>query len=222
MQKRCLSCGAQYALSVSGKRQKYCSPCSRRGIVRGRGLPASNLLKTKAAKSADPGRYVRLQVEAQKDQPNPVSFTTIEGRKGRVWLGETKDGGDDRLWRVSLSNPEVVTKDCGFTVPRKAPADIVALEGNAAIPLTRLEPLPPHRELPQPDIWPWPRAMLVSIYIEAERELQELGCGQRIVAIEIDGPVVHLEHNGRRVTMKRGAFKELIASNKRYRKRIAA
>ena len=47
MKKKCLSCGAQFALSGSGKRQKYCPKCARRGMVPGRGLPGSKLLKTK-------------------------------------------------------------------------------------------------------------------------------------------------------------------------------
>jgi hypothetical protein len=49
MKKRCLSCGVQFTLSGSGKRQKYCSKCARRGDGRGRGLPASKPLKTKGA-----------------------------------------------------------------------------------------------------------------------------------------------------------------------------
>ena len=31
IKKKCLSCGVQFALSGSGKRQKYCSKCARRG-----------------------------------------------------------------------------------------------------------------------------------------------------------------------------------------------
>ena len=46
MKKKCLSCGAKFALSGSGKRQKYCPKCARRGDGRGRGSPASKPLKT--------------------------------------------------------------------------------------------------------------------------------------------------------------------------------
>jgi hypothetical protein len=49
MKKRCLSCGVQFTLSGSGKRQKYCFKCARRGMGRGRGLAASKTLKTKGA-----------------------------------------------------------------------------------------------------------------------------------------------------------------------------
>jgi hypothetical protein len=81
MKKKCLSCGVQFTLSGSGKRQKYCSKCSRRRNGRVRGLLGSNPLKAKAAKA------VREQVLAQRDNPNPISFITPDGRKGRVWLG---------------------------------------------------------------------------------------------------------------------------------------
>ena len=43
MRKKCLSCGAQFSLSGSGKRQKYCPTCARRGDGRVGGLPASNV-----------------------------------------------------------------------------------------------------------------------------------------------------------------------------------
>jgi len=48
--------------------QKYCSECARRGTVRGRGLPVSKSLKTKAAKSAsgiDLGSFVLAEIKAQ-------------------------------------------------------------------------------------------------------------------------------------------------------------
>jgi very-short-patch-repair endonuclease len=55
----------------------------------------------------------------------------------------------------------------------------------------------------------------VRVYIEAEKELQELGCGWRNVIIELDGSKVHVHHNGRTATMKRDAFKVFLARNKR-------
>jgi hypothetical protein len=69
-------------------------------------------LKTKGAKTPlkegtppELGSFVRAQIEAQKDQPNPISFTTSDGRNGRVWLASDKRAkkiiGDDRLWRVN-------------------------------------------------------------------------------------------------------------------------
>ncbi|HSJ77914.1 MAG TPA: hypothetical protein VK913_04180, partial [Erythrobacter sp.] len=213
MKKKCLSCGVQFALSGSGKRQKYCSKCARQGIGRGRGLPGSNPLKTKPAKT------VREQVLAHCDKPNPISFITPDGRKGRVWLGAA-GVGDDRHWRVNL-NELPTEKRCAFGDQRKAAtADIVRIERNSHIPLTRINPDPPARDLHgvQQDIWPRPWGYKVRLYIEAEKELQELGCGRRTVIVELDGPRVLLHHNGRTATMKRDAFKALLARNKRPRR----
>ncbi|HEX2447097.1 MAG TPA: hypothetical protein VHK26_02785 [Methyloceanibacter sp.] len=206
MRKKCLSCGAQFVLSGSGKRQRYCSKCAKRGDGRGRGLPGSNPLKAKAAKT------VREQVLAQRDKPNPISFVTPHGRKGRVWLGAA-GVGDDRHWRVNLKE----WKRCGFTEPRKATADMIRIEGNSHVPLTRLHPNLPARDpmCVQPDIWPRPWGYKVRLYIGAEEELQQLGCGWRNVIVELDGAHVRLHHNGRIATMKRDAFKAFLARNKR-------
>jgi hypothetical protein len=59
----------------------------------------------------------------------------------------------------------------------------------------------------------------IRICIEDEKELQILGCGWRIVTVELDGPKVRLRHNGNTATMKRPAFKALIAANKRLRRK---
>lgn len=124
MKKKCLSCGAQFTLSGSGKRQKYCSKCARRGDGRVRGLPNPNRLKTKPAKT------VHEQVLPQRDKPNPISFITADGRRGRVWLAAA-GVGDDRHWRVNL-NDLPAEKGRGFTEPRKASADIIRIEGQFA------------------------------------------------------------------------------------------
>jgi len=175
-------------------------------MVRGRGLPGSNPLNSKAAKA------VREQVLAQHDNPNPISFITPDGRKGRVWLGAA-GVGDDLHWRVNLP----AQKRCGFRDQRKAAADIIRIEANSHIPLTRLNSDSPARDpqCVQQDIWPRPWGYKVRLHIEAEEELQQLGCGWRNVIIELDGPRVRLHHNGRTATMKRDAFKALLARNKR-------
>jgi hypothetical protein len=48
MKKKCLSCGRSFTLSGSGKCQKLCSDCRKRGMGRGWGFSASNSLKIKA------------------------------------------------------------------------------------------------------------------------------------------------------------------------------
>lgn len=116
MKKKCLSCGRSFILSGSGKPQKYCSECARRGTVRGRGLPASKSLKT-------------------RPQNRPPGW--------RVNLKDLRRSGKER---------------CGFGEPRKATPDIIRIEGNLHVPLTRLEPDPPARapQCVQVDIWPRP------------------------------------------------------------------
>jgi hypothetical protein len=52
----------------------------------------------------------------------------------------------------------------------------------------------------------------VRIYIEGEKELQALGCGWRIVTCQFRGNKVLLHHNKNVATMKRRAFKELLAA----------
>jgi hypothetical protein len=69
-----------------------------------------------------------------------------------------------------------------------------------------------------PDIWPRPWGYKCRVYIEAEEELQVLGCGWRNVIVEIDGSNIHLHHNTRTATMKRAAFKAFLARNRAARK----
>lgn len=84
----------------------------------------------------------------------------------------------------------------------------------------RLNPEPPAHDMQciQQDIWPRPWGYEVRLYIEAEEELQQLGCGWRNVIVESDGERVRLHHNGRTATMKRDAFKALLARNERPRR----
>ena len=52
-----------------------------------------------------------------------------------------------------------------------------------------------------------------------EDEAPAIGSGQRLVLVQLRGQKVLLHGGGCTATMKRDAFKELIASNRRYRKR---
>ena len=215
MEKRCLSCGAQFTLSGSGKRQKYCSNCRKRGMGHDWGLSASNPLKAKGAWGAF----------SEGIPPSQSShLTTPDGDKAKLWSSARKDRkGEGAYWKANvrylLDHPE---KHRGFSEPRKATADIIRIEGWSRVPLGRLKPEPPAREPRDvdPDIWPRPWGFKVRLYIEAEKELQELGCGWRDIIVELDGDKVHLHHNGRMATMRRDAFKDFLARNKRFRKRI--
>src|SRR5262245_45722562 len=93
LRKRCIACGGTFALSGSGRPQKLCPECRKRGMGQGWGLSASNPLNFKAAKSGfrkDLGPCVRAQIEATV--ASPISFTTPDGVRGRVWLGHDKNG----------------------------------------------------------------------------------------------------------------------------------
>jgi hypothetical protein len=50
-----------------------------------------------------------LQIEAQRDKPNPVSFTSPDATKCRVWLASDREGnriiGNDRWWRINVTDP---------------------------------------------------------------------------------------------------------------------
>jgi hypothetical protein len=52
----------------------------------------------------------------------------------------------------------------------------------------------------------------LRICVEDEKELQILGCGWRIITCQFRGNKVLLHHNGNIATMKRTAFKELVAA----------
>jgi hypothetical protein len=76
----------------------------RRSVASG---PFSSI-RTEACKppqTLDWGAFVRAQIAAREDEPNPIGFSLPDGTKGRVWLGSDRDHskniGDDRLWRVN-------------------------------------------------------------------------------------------------------------------------
>ena len=148
--------------------------------------------------------------------PAGGTFGMPEGNKFRVWPSATSGG---RVWVGHLEDRWHGTP-CGFNEYRFATANNIRVEGNSHIPLTRLKPEPRVSDLAcvEENIWPRPWGYKVRLYIEAEKELQELGCGWRIVIVELDGPRVRLHHNGRTATMKRDAFKALLAHNKRHKR----
>ena len=67
-----------------------------------------------------------------------------------------------------------------------------------------------------------PKGFRVRLGSETERELRVLGCGWRIVTCQFRGENVHLHHNGYTATMERKAFKELLAANRRLRRKRPA
>jgi hypothetical protein len=134
-------------------------------------------LKTKAAKTAseiDRGSFILAKIQCQASQP--VSFTTSDGDRVRIWTSDRKDRkGEEVFWRVNLNDlKKIAEKRCGFSEPREAPTDVIRDEANSQIPLTRLKPNPPARDpsCVQRDTWPRPWGYKIRVYIEAEKELQ--------------------------------------------------
>jgi hypothetical protein len=89
---------------------------------------------------------------------NPISFTTPDGIKGRVWLASKLDGtkiiGDDRHWRLNVPAASKVDQEA-----------VVALRDIWEIELDRL------------------RGLRVHLGIDGEKALQVLGCGFRTVTV---------------------------------------
>jgi hypothetical protein len=151
---------------------------------------------------------VRGQIASQRDELNPMGFSLPDGTKGRVWLASSKDGskitGDDYLWRVNIEEllrqeqhkrPVIQWRPAAEVLRR--PIIVVGRNGTTTDIDDALGVL---------------KGFRVRLCIEAEKELQVLGCGWRIVTCQLRGDKVLLHHKGNVATMKRKAFKELLAA----------
>ena len=126
--KKCAGCGVAYRLSGSGRRQKYCETCRDTG----RRFRAFQPIENKGSKRRhldthtppDIGEFVRAQIVAQKDQPNPVTFTLPDGRKGRVWLGSSGIG-DARHWRLNIAEADRIDRLAIAHQRKTWPVDII-------------------------------------------------------------------------------------------------
>jgi hypothetical protein len=154
------------------------------------------------------GAFVRGQIVAQRDKSNPVSFALPDGTKGRAWLASDKGGpkivGDDQPWRVNIEELLRQKERQPKTTPWTPTAEAL---GRPIIVVGRNDPV---RDLD--DALETVKGFKVRICIEAEKELQVLGCGWRIVTCQFRGNKVLLHHYGNIATMKRKAFKELMAA----------
>jgi len=161
------------------------------------------------------GAFVRGQIVAHQADPNSITFALPDGTKGSAWLASDDQGskiiGDDRVWRVNteelLRRKERRPKGITWVPMAKTlHRPIIVVGRNDSV-----------RDVD--DALGRVKGFQVRLCIEAEKELQVLGCGWRIVTVELDGPKVRLHHNGNTATMKRPAFKALIAANKRLRRK---
>jgi hypothetical protein len=184
---------------------------SRRGIlgcVQNGPFSPTKTSTCKPPHTPDLGAFVRAQVVAQQDQPNPISFALPDGTKGSVWLAsddqDSKIIGDDRLWRINAE--ELVRQK-----QRRSKA-IVWLPTVKTLcrPIIVVGRNDPVRDVD--DALGAEKGFRLRICVEDEKELQILGCGWRIVICQFRGNKVLLHHNGSIATMKRTAFKELVAA----------
>ena len=229
---KCKRCGKEFCLKRT--EQEFCSaqcrnaawkkPRKRRLKGTPRGSVANGLFsptKTSTCKpphTPDLGAFVRAQIVAHQDDPNSITFALPDGTKGRAWLASDDRGskiiGDDRLWRI---NAEELVRQ----MQRRSKA-IVWLPTVKTLcrPIIVVGRNDPVRDVD--DALGMVKGFRLRVCIESEKELQVLGCGWRIVTCQCRGNKVFLHHNGSIATMKRKAFKELLAANKRLRRKRPA
>jgi hypothetical protein len=182
--------------------------------VRNGGFSSTRSVACKPPFLPDIGTFVRGQIEVRGDQPKPVRLIAPDGNKCRVWLGSGREGnriiGDERWWRINVTD---LLKQEGVqrasTTPWKPTAKtlrrpIIVVGRNA--PVRNMD-----------DALGVLKGFRVSICIESEKELQVLGCGWRIVTCQFRDNKILLHRNGNTATMKRKAFKALLAAMRAIR-----
>jgi hypothetical protein len=89
--------------------KKDASRVTPRGSVANGPFSSSKSATCKPPSTPDFGAFVREQIEAKRDKPNPVSFTSPDATKCRVWLASDREGnriiGNDRWWRINVTDP---------------------------------------------------------------------------------------------------------------------
>ena len=229
---KCKRCRKEFCRKRTA--QDYCSaPCrkaawsdtkkrrlipSRRGIlgsVQNAPFSPTKPNTCKPPHTPDLGAFVRAQIVAQGDEPNPIGLSLPDGSTGRVWLASDRNHskliGDGRLWRINTEELLRLKERLPKAISWMPTANTLR---RPIIVVGRNDPV---RDID--DALQTLKGFKVRLCIEGEKELQALGCGWRIVTVELDGPKVRLHHNGNTATMKRPAFKALIAANKRLRRK---
>jgi hypothetical protein len=156
----------------------------------------------------------------EADKSNPVRFVTPDGTKCRLW--RAGEPGDEVYYGVNVKKLlDNEKKRESAAQPWKPTAKALR---RPIIVVGRNEPI---RNIK--DALGIPRGFRARVFINAQEELQVLGCGQRVVTIQLREPgsslagnKVLLHHNGNVATMKRPAFKAFLALNKAARARHQA
>ena len=211
-------CSAQCRKAAWSDTKKRRLMPSRRGILGSVQNGPFSPTKTSICKpphTPDLGAFVRAQIVAQQTHPNSISFALPDGTNGRAWLASDNDGsriiGDDRLWRINteelLRQKERRFKTAPWTPTAEALRQPIIVVG-------RNDPV---RDID--DALQIVKGFKIRICIESEKELQVLGCGWRIATCQFCLKTVILHHNGNTATMKRQAFKGMVAVNKNLRRK---
>jgi hypothetical protein len=139
--------------------------------------------------------------------PSPL-FALPDGTKGRAWLANDDQGskiiGDDRLWRVNIEELLRKKERRPKTMPWTPTAHALR---RPIIVVGRSDPVRDVDNARQRV-----KGFKIRICIEAEKELQVLGCGWRVVTCQFRRNKVLLHRNGNVATIKRKAFKELLSA----------
>ena len=229
---KCKRCGKEFCWKRT--EQEFCSAQCRnaewkkprkrrlkgtpRGSVANGHFSPTNSIACKPPSTFDLGAFVRAQIVAQQEDPNPIRFTLPDGSTGRVSLAGDNEGskiiGDGLLWRINteelLRQKERPFKATPWTPTAEALRRPIIVVGRND-PVQDVD-----------DALGLVKGFTLRIYIEDEKELQIFGCGWRIITCQFRGNNVLLHHNGSIATMKRKAFKELLAANKRLRRKRPA
>jgi hypothetical protein len=171
----------------------------------------------KKSKTRELGAFVLAQIQRQS---SPARFTTPDGTRCRLWLaGEL---GDEVYYGVNVkelldNEKKRKSQQQPWKPTAKALRRPIIVVGQPRSGVARNELV---RDLK--DALGELRGIRARVFINAQEELQILGCGQRVVTIQLRSNKVLLHHNGNTATMKRPAFKAFIAHNKTARARHQA
>jgi hypothetical protein len=179
-----------------------------RGSVANGPFCSSKSVACKPPSTPDLGAFVRKQIAVHQDQSNPLSFTTPNGTKCRVWLASDTKGnriiGDDRWWRANVTDLMQEGKRRPVAASWKPTGEALR---RPIIVVGRNRPVKD-----TDDALGVLEGFRVRLCIETEKELQVLGCGWRTVTCQFRRNNVLLHHSGNTATMKRKAFKELVVA----------
>jgi hypothetical protein len=232
---KCLFCGDPITRAARGRPQRFCREAHRKAYSRlnGQNNPKPHDdLKTQNLDSQPIDIVERICPEIRTHTPSwkRLNECTWKFTRGRVtaWImNVAPQANHPRAWIArcgdQASNPTTLgeAKALAAQMVRGLPGD-----RDVADPIYFLNMWAAHCAR-QPEDEPYiervaPKGFRVRLGITNHRKLQVLGCGFRVVTVQFRGKTVMLHHNGKTAAIDRTDFKELVASNKRYRERNAA